>query len=98
MVRDIVNLEAEDIARAVLHQPSGAEITVTRIDRQAKDYVVTGIPKGRKLKDPSEGKNLAGGLWRLTFEDVKPAKEIAFADATYTAVYETFDGLEVRVE
>ena len=98
MVRDIVNLEAEDIARAVLHQPSGAEITVTRADKQAKDYVVTGIPKGHKLKDPSEGKNLAGGLWRLTFEDVKPAKEIAFPDATYTAVYETFGGLEVRVE
>ena len=29
---------------------------------------------------------------------MKHAKEIAFPDATYTAVYETFDGLEVRVE
>ena len=97
-VGKITRAQAEDIARAVLHQPSGAEITVTRIDKNAKDYVVTGIPKGRKLKDSSEGKNLAGGLWRLTFEDVKPAKEIAFPDTTYTAVYETFNGLEVRVE
>ena len=98
MVRDIVNLEAEDIARAVLRQPSGAEIAVTRADKKAKDYVVAGIPEGRKLKDSSEGKNLAGGLWRLTFEDVKPAKDLTFRDTPHTAVYQTFDGLEVRVE
>ncbi len=98
MVRDIVNLEAEDIARAVLRQPGGAEITVTRADKKATDYVVTGIPEGRKLKDSSEGKNLAGGLWRLTFEDVKPAKDLAFPGTPYTAVYQTFDGLEVRIE
>jgi hypothetical protein len=98
MIRDIVNLEAEDIARAVLRQPDGAEITVSRTDKNAKDYVVTGIPEGRKLKDSGEGKNLAGGLWRLTFEDVKPAKDIAFTGTPYTAVYRTFDGLEVKVE
>lgn len=98
MVRDIVNVEAEDIARATLRQPGGAEITVTRADKEAKDYVVTGIPEGRKLKDSSEGKNLAGGLWRLTFEDVKPAKDLEFTGTPYTAVYQTFDGLEVRIE
>jgi hypothetical protein len=98
LVRDIVNLEAEDIARAVLRQPDGAEISVTRTDKNAKDYVVTGIPEDRKLKDSSEGKNLAGGLWRLTFEDVKPAKDLAFPDTIYTAKYESFDGLEVRIE
>jgi len=98
MVRDIVNLEAEDIARALLRQPEGAEITVSRADKKARDYVVTGIPEGRKLKDSNEGKNLAGGLWRLTFEDVKPAKELAFPAKPYTAEYHTFDGLEVSVE
>ena len=98
MIRDIVNFEAEDIARLVLNQPDGAEITVTRADRKAKDYVVTGVPEGRELKDSNEGKNLAGGLWRLTFEDVKPAKDLEFTDKPYTAVYETFDGITVRVE
>ncbi len=98
LIRDIVNLEAEDISRAVLRQPDGAEITVSRADKSAKDYVVAGIPEGRKLKDSSEGKNLAGGLWRLTFEDVKPAQDITFAETPYVAEYETFDGLKVRVE
>ena len=36
-----------------------------------------------------------GGLWRLTFEDVKPAKDMEFTGTPYTAVYKTFDGLEV---
>ncbi len=98
MIRDIVNIEAEDISRAVLSQPDGAEITVSRADKSAKDYAVAGIPEGRKLKDSSEGKNLAGGLWRLTFEDVKPAKDLEFTGTPYVAEYETFDGLKVRVE
>ncbi len=98
MIRDIVNIEAEDIARLALSQPDGAEITVSHADKKSRDYVVTGVPEGRKLKDSSEGKNLAGGLWRLTFEDVKPAADLAFTGTPYTAVYETFDGLLVRVE
>ncbi len=98
MIRDIVNIEAEDIARLALSQPDGAEITVSHADKKSRDYVVTGVPEGRKLKDSSEGKNLAGGLWRLTFEDVKPAKDLEFTDPLYVAIYETFDGLEVRVE
>ena len=98
MIRDIVNIEAEDIARLALSQPDGAEITVSHADKKSRDYVVTGVPEGRKLKDSSEGKNLAGGLWRLTFEDVKPAKDVKFTDPHYLAVYETFDGLDVRVE
>ena len=98
LIRDIVNLEAEEISRAVLRQPDGAEITVSRADKAAKDYVVAGIPEGRKLKDSSEGRNLAGGLWRLTFEDVKPAQDLAFAEKPYVAEYETFDGLKVRIE
>ncbi len=98
LIRDIVNIEAEDIRRAVIRQPDGAEIAVRKDKKKSGKFTLEGIPKGRKLKDSAEGKNLAGGLWRLTFEDVKPAKDIAFPPAFNTAEYETFDGLKVRVE
>lgn len=98
MIRDIVNIEAEQVRRAVIRQPDGAEIAISNSSREVRNYDVAGIPKGRKLKDPKEGKNMAGGLWRLSFEDVKPEKDIAFGESLNVAEYETFDGLKVRVE
>jgi len=98
MIRDIVNIEAEDISRAVIRQPDGAEIVITKPKRASRKYAVAGVPEGRKLKDSDEGKNLAGGLWRLRFEDVKKAAEVKFSEKFNVAEYETFDGLKVRVE
>ena len=98
LVRDIVNLQAEDVRRAVIRQPGGAEVVVRKDKKDDKTFAVDGVPEGRKLKDKDEGKSLAGGLWRLTFEDVKPAKDVAFPERFNVAEYETFDGLKVRVE
>lgn len=98
MVLQIVNVQAEDISRAVIRQPDGMEITVTHDKKSSRKYAVAGVPEGRKLKDSDEGKNLAGGLWRLSFEDVKQASEVKFPEKFNVAEYETFDGLKVRVE
>jgi hypothetical protein len=98
MIRDIVNIEAENVRRAVIRQPDMAEIAITKATRSAGKYAVAGVPEGRKLKDAAEGKNMAGGLWRLSFEDVKKADEIKFPEQINVAEYETFDGLKVRVE
>jgi hypothetical protein len=98
MVREIVNIEAEDIRRAVIRQPDGAEIVITKPKRASRKYAVAGVPEGGKLKDSDEGKNMAGGLWRLSFEDVKKAGEVKFPEKFNVAEYETFSGLKVRVE
>ena len=98
LVRDIVDIAAEQVRRAVIRQPDGAEIAVSQEKPDSGEYKLDGIPEGRKLKDTSEPKNLAGGLWRLTFEDVKPAAEVEFPANTNVSVYETFDGLKVRIE
>ena len=98
LVRDIVDIAAEQVRRAVIRQPGGAEIVVTQEEPDSGEYKLEGIPEGRKLKDSSEAKNLAGGLWRLTFEDVKPAAEVKFPDKPNVSVYETFDGLKVHIE
>jgi hypothetical protein len=98
MVRDIVNIEAENVRRALIRQPDGAEIVVTKDTAESRKYAVAGVPEGRKLKDADEGKNLAGGLWRLSFEDVKPATTIVIPPVHNVAEYETFGGVKVRVD
>jgi hypothetical protein len=97
LIRDIVNVLEEDVRRAVIRQPDGAEVVIHRAEKKQKDLAVDNVPSGRKVKQ-SDANGLAGGLWRLTFEDVKPAKDVQFTDKLHTADYETFDGLRVRVE
>ncbi len=98
MVRDIVDIAAEKVRRAVIRQPDGAEIVVSQEKPDSGEYRLDGVPEGRKLKDSGEAKNLAGGLWRLTFEDVKPAADVAFAGKPNVSEYETFDGLKIHIE
>ena len=98
MVRDIVDIAAEKVRRAVIRQPDGAEIVVSQEKPDSGEYKLDGVPEGRKLKDSGEAKNLAGGLWRLTFEDVKPAADVPFAGKPNVSEYETFDGLKIHIE
>lgn len=98
MVRDIVDIAAEKVRRAVIRQPDGAEIVVSQEKPDSGEYRLDGVPEGRKLKDSGEAKNLAGGLWRLTFEDVKPAADVPFAGKPNVSEYETFDGLKIHIE
>ena len=98
MIRDIVDIAAEKVRRAVIRQPDGAEIFVSQEKPDSGEYKLDGVPEGRELKDSGEAKNLAGGLWRLTFEDVKPAADVPFAGKPNVSEYETFDGLKVHIE
>jgi Domain of unknown function (DUF4340) len=96
--RKIVNIVAEDVRRVVITQPDGAVLALEKTDAKQKDFTVTGIPEGRKVKSASEANGLAGGLWRLDLEDVKPAADFTFPDKFVTAELTTFGGFKVRAE
>lgn len=98
MIRDIVNLEAEIVKSVTIRQPDGATLSVHKADKTQKNFTVDGIPEGRKLKNANEGKEVAGGLWRLSLEDVKPASEKPLAEKLHRAEYVTYDGLKVAVD
>jgi hypothetical protein len=97
LIRDIANVLEEDVKRAVIRQPDGAQVVIHRDEKKQKDLKLDNVPAGRQTKQ-GDVNGLAGGLWRLTFEDVKPASEIAFPDKITTATYETFDGLRIQVD
>ncbi|MBM3486993.1 MAG: DUF4340 domain-containing protein [Alphaproteobacteria bacterium] len=97
MEREIVDVASDRIARAVVTHPDG-EKTVVRKDVQNQPaFTVDDIPEGRKLKTDNEGGTVAGAIWRLRLEDVKPAKDLAAPAAGHVVRFETFDGLNVTV-
>lgn len=97
LIRDIVTVLEEDVRRAVIRQPDGAQLVIHRDEKKQKDLKLDSVPADRKPKQ-SDVNGLAGGLWRLTFEDVKPAAEVPLPDKLNTATYETFDGLRIQVD
>lgn len=95
--RMIVDVSESDVKRVSIRQPEGARISIHRADKDQKDFTVDDVPAGRKV-DSSEANGLAGGLWRLSLEDVKPASQFKFPKKFHVARYATFDGLTVTVE
>lgn len=98
--RTIVNLEAEHVQRLSIRQADGAELVITNPSKDKPEFKVEGAPEGKVLRTESEPKDIAGGLWRLTLEDVQPAKEVEFPAPAERIIstYRKFDGLTVRVE
>jgi hypothetical protein len=58
------------------------------------DFVVSPIPKGRKLADPSAPASQAAALAALQLDDVRKAATVA---ATAQAVFQTRDGLSLSI-
>lgn len=98
LIRDIVNIDAEDVKRLVIRQPAGAELVIHKADKKQEKFTVDNIPAGRKLKSENEGKDVAGGLWRLSLEDVKPAKDRPLPEKLHKTEFVTFGGLKVQVD
>lgn len=98
MIRDIVNIDAEAVKRVVIRQADGAELVIHKSEKKQDKFVVDNIPAGKKLKSDNEGKEVAGGLWRLTLEDVKPASEKKLPSVVHKATFATFGGLKVEVQ
>ena len=59
-------------------------------------FALTTLPEGRAVADAGAPARLAAGASMVTFEDARPAAEIAFDDPTLvTTVYRTGDGLAI---
>ena len=96
--RRIVDINEKRTKEAVLQQPDGATLTISR-DKPEDKFAVKDLPAGRKLKSDTGAVEPATALQSFDLIDVKAASEAAFPkDGLATATYTTFDGLGVKVE
>ncbi|MGE0748421.1 MAG: DUF4340 domain-containing protein [Rhodospirillales bacterium] len=96
--REIADIAQEKIADVTVAHPGGETLHLHKPSAEAKTYGVDNIPEGRKLKSDSEPNTVAGALWRLRLEDVKPASQVTLPADHVVATYKTFDGLQVKVD
>jgi Domain of unknown function (DUF4340) len=96
MVSETVSISRERMKDAVLNGPNRRALTVYRDSKDEKDFKVRNMPSGAKLDYAGAPDAIAGALAAVNFDDVKPLSDVDFAQPD-TAVFTTFDGLEVTV-
>jgi hypothetical protein len=93
----IFDVRSDRIAQVTITQPDGPVVRISKPTKDAANYEVTDLPKGRELLYPGVANVIGNSLRELNLEDVEPA---AASPPTKPAVVEfrTFDGLVVRAE
>ena len=96
--RRIVDINEKRTKEAVLQQPDGTKLTVTR-DKPEEKFAVKDLPANRKLKSDTSMVEPATALQAFDLTDVKAASDAGFPnDGLNAAIYTTFDGLSIKVE
>jgi hypothetical protein len=86
------------VRRVVISHPDGEKLEILKNERTDANFVVTNMPEGRELKYPAVTDQIGSALGYMTFEDVRPASEVAFDGPVVVTEYETWDGLRVTVK
>ncbi len=96
MDKDVVDVDAARIQEADVDPADGPSYEVRRNQPSDSDFTLSPIPKGREIAFPTGPDGVATALTNFTFDDVAPARDFDFVDAT-RVVTRTFDGLVVTV-
>lgn len=96
--KTLVDLPLAQVKQAVLTQPDGTNVTITRAQPADKLQLVD-MPKDKKLKYDSILDDEAGTLAALQLDDVSPAKDFAFPTTGVShAQFVAFNGLTIAVD
>lgn len=93
----MIQIARTRIRAAETVQPDGGELRISRTDPRGRDFAVDTVPEGAKVAFETAPNALGSALTYISFEDVKPAADVAFDDAG-KAVFSTFDGLVITSE
>ena len=93
----IFDVRSDRIAQVTITQPDGQVVRISKPSKDAANYDVADVPKGRELLYPGVANVIGNSLRELSLDDVEPA---AASPPAKPAVVEfhTFDGLVVRAE
>jgi hypothetical protein len=100
----IVNIPASRIRTVSITHEDGETLRLHKEDEDAANFTIEGIPEGRQLSYPSVGNSVAAALEELALEDVRRAEvgetggKTSGDSASATAVFTTFDGLQLTVD
>lgn len=96
MAKEILDLPSSQVLSVAVTAPDKSVLKLDKVDPNAFNYTVYGIPKGRQLSSDSAGNLIAGSLASLALEDVTPAADAPVDPASsWTATYVCYDGLTV---
>lgn len=91
----LLKLDLGRIARVRVRHADGAELVVHRDSSEAADYVLEGVPPGKKIESQPVVNNVATTMASLSFEDVRRAAQPAPGPPAFESQLRTFDGLVV---
>lgn len=94
--REVLDIKRQRVARVTTHRTGAEPVTVLRADPSAEQARVADPPEGfrpeqHKVDDPPRA------LEWFSFNDVRPAAELAGAEAAGEARFVTFDGLRLAI-
>jgi len=81
---------------AVVDPAEGPSYTLTRDSKEAPDFRMTDLPRGRELSFEGSPSGVAGSVVGFVYEDVVKADQIDFTNAAQS-VFNTFDGLNITI-
>lgn len=92
----LIDLSMDRVKSFDVKPAQGRPYSASRKNKAQEDFVVAGVPRGRKLTSPAAADPIAGALSELELDDVQkaPAK---VNGKVFHVVYHTFDGLNVDI-
>jgi hypothetical protein len=93
----IIDIRSDRVERVTITQPDGQVVRISKAAKDATNYDVADVPKGRELLYPGVANVIGNALRELNLEDVEPASASP-PEKPVVVEFRTFDGLVVRVE
>jgi hypothetical protein len=91
----ILDVRGDRVQQVTIRQADGETVTVSKPNREAANFDVAAIPKGRELLYPGVANVIGSALRELNLEDVERADGAA-GERPVVVEFKTFDGLVVR--
>ena len=96
--KDFLEVEPKRVRSLRISHPDATTLRLAKEKPDEDDFTVVNLPTGTEVESQFVVNNIVSTISSLSFEDVKPKSEVTFDDqSVVTAVFETFDGLEVTV-
>lgn len=95
--KSVMDVDRARIQDVDVDPAGGTPFSVRREQPSEPDFKLSPMPQGKTLSDPTVPDGVASAITGFGFDDVKPARDLEFANAT-RVVTRTFDGLKVTVQ